>query len=282
MHKRFVSIWFRHLTTDWLILRRPSLRYEPFVFSALVNRRMTITATSIDAEAQGISLGMPVADAKAIVPSLQVFDEYPEKTTRLLKALGEWCIRYSPIIALDPPHGLILDASGCAHLWGGEKAYLKEIVLRLRDKGYDVRAAMADTIGAAWAIARYGKITPIIEHNDHAAALLPLPPAALRLELDTIQRLKKLGLHQIKNFINMPRSVLRRRFGEHMLLKIDQTLGLEDEIIQPLIMIQPYQERLPFWNQFVPLPGLKLRLKDYCKYFVFVLRERARVCVKQF
>ena len=157
MHKRFLSIWFRHLTTDWLTLRQPALQHVPFVLVIPDHGRMLITAANTMAETQGIAPGMVAADARAIVPSLEVIDDTPGLNVKLLKALGKWCIRYTPFTAIDPPGGLILDVSGCTHLWGGEKNYLKEIVLRLRNKGYDVRAAIADTPGAAWAIARYGR-----------------------------------------------------------------------------------------------------------------------------
>ncbi len=156
MSKRFVTIWFRHLTTDWLTLRRPALKNIPFVLAAPDHGRMLITAVNSAAQAQGIDTGMAVADARILVPALEVFDDQPELVDKLLKALALWCIRYTPISAVDPPDGLILDVSGCAHLWGGERSYLKGIILRLKSAGYDVRSAMADTIGAAWAIARFG------------------------------------------------------------------------------------------------------------------------------
>jgi len=128
MQKRFVSIWFRHLTTDWLTLRRPELKDVPFVFASPVHGRIIITAANISAEKQGIKAGMAAADAKAIVPSLEVVDDIPGQDYKLLKAMGEWCIRYTPLIAIDLPDGLILDVSGCAHLWGGERAYLSAII----------------------------------------------------------------------------------------------------------------------------------------------------------
>src|SRR5580698_10241637 len=161
MSKRFVSLWFRHLTTDWLTLRRPELKDVPFVLVASVRNRSVIMAANLPAQAQGVTAGMAAADAKAIVPGLQVIDDIPGQANKLLKALGEWCIRYSPHIAVDLPNGLILDATGCTHLWGDERGYLKEIVTRLRSKGYDVRGAMADTVGAAWAVARFAKVRPI-------------------------------------------------------------------------------------------------------------------------
>jgi protein ImuB len=183
MKKRFLAIWFRHLTTDWLTLRRPELKEKPFVFAVPDHGRKVITATNRLAEEGDVSAGMVVADAKAILPELEVIDDVPGRDIRLLRKLAEWCIRYTPITAVEPPDGLTLDASGCMHLWGGERAYFKEVVTRLQSKGYDVRAAIADTPGAAWAVARFGKVTPLIAAGGQTHALLNLPPAALRLEI---------------------------------------------------------------------------------------------------
>ena len=260
MSKRFVTIWFRHLTTDRMILRRPELKDVPFVLASPERGRMVVRAANAVAEGNGIEPGMVVADARAVYPELQVIDDRPELAGKLLNALAEWCIRYTPITAVDMPNGLILDVTGCPHLWGGERAYLKEIVIKLRSSGYDVRAAMADTIGASWAVCRYGQATPIVESNSQADALLTLPPAALRLEPETLQRMQKLGFYQIRNFIGMPRSVLRRRFGQHLLDRLDQALGPSNEVITPIQTVEPYEERLPCMEPIVTATGIKIAL----------------------
>lgn len=261
MGKRFISIWFRHLTTDRLSIRQPEQRKMPLITVAPDHGRMIITASNAIAEKQGIRIGMAAADARAIFPSIQILNAIPDLAPRLLKALAAWCIRFTPIAAIDLPDGLILDVSGCAHLWGGEWNFLKEIVGRLKSSGYDIRAAMADTVGTAWAIARYGLITPVIAAGAQTEALLPLPPAALRLEPDTLARMQKLGLNQIQHFISMPRSVLRRRFGMHMLQRLDQALGLEEEIIQPIHPVELYQERLYSLEPIVTLTGIEIGLR---------------------
>lgn len=270
MAKRFVAIWFRHLTTDWLIRRRPQLHDVPFVLAAPERGRMVVKAASIAAQGKGVQVDMVVADCRAILPTLQVFDDKPEQAEKLLNALAEWCLRYTPIVSIDLPDGLVLDVSGCAHLWGGEVPYLKDIITKLRN--YNVRAAMADTIGTAWAISRYGQMTPIIKTGEQLDALLTLPPAALRLEPAVLQRLSKLGLYQIQSFIKMPRAALRRRFGQSLLSRLDQALGQEMEVIVPIRPVQPYQERLPSLEPIRSAKGIEIALRklleQLCQRFV--------------
>src|SRR5690554_665120 len=151
MHKRFLSIWFRHLATDRLAIRHPELRENAFVLAAPERGRMTVKASSSVAVASGILPGMAVADARAILPAIGVFNHKHLWEDRLLVKLAEWCLRYTPLAAPDAPDGLILDITGCAHLWGGEGPYLNDLINTLKNKGYDIRAAIADTVGAAWA-----------------------------------------------------------------------------------------------------------------------------------
>ena len=262
MQKRYIAIWFRHLTTDRIVRRQPELKEVPFVLSAQERGRMIIKAANAQAQQKGIHVNMVVADCRAIFPTLQVFDDKPEQAEKLLNALAEWCLRYTPVAAVDLPDGLILDVSGCAHLWGGERPYLKDILTKLRGFGYDVRAAIASTIGAAWAVSRYGQNSAIIEPGNHMEALLPLPPVSLRIEPAIVERLEKLGLYQIRSFINMPRKALRRRFGESLLARLDQALGQAYETLCPIQPVQPYQERLPSLEPIRTLTGIEIALKQ--------------------
>ncbi|SHE45556.1 Y-family DNA polymerase [Pedobacter caeni] len=271
MQRRFVSIWFRRLLSDWQLIRRPELKEVPFIFAAPDHGRMMITAVGPLAVLQGIEKGMRVADAKAICPGLEVLDDKPGRPVKLLRGIGEWCLRYCPVVAIDEfsKDGLLLEVSGCPHLWGGEREYLKEIIERLKSKGYDVRVAIADTPGAAWAVSRYGTVTPLIPAGGQTEALLPLIPEALRLEEAVLTKLHKLGFYQIKSFIGMPRSVLRRRFGEHFLQRMAQALGTEDEMLQPLQVPVPFCERLPCLEPIRTKTGIEIAisrmLESLCK-----------------
>jgi protein ImuB len=275
MQKRFVTIWFRQLTTDWFIRRQPQLKGIPFVLAAPDHGRMVVTAANALAQTQGIEKGMVVADARAIILSLEVLDDKPELPGKLLKGIAEWCIRYTPIVAIDPPDGLILDVTGCTHLWGGEKQYLTEILTRIKSFGYNVRAAIANTIGTAWAVTRYGQHA-VIENNKQEEALRLLPPAALRLEGETTELLEKLGLRQVKDFMNMPRTALRRRFGTHLLLRLGQALGYEEEGIIPVQPVEPYQERLPCLEAIVTATGIEIALQRLLDALCFRLQQEQK------
>jgi protein ImuB len=178
-----------------------------------------------------------------------------------LKRLAGWSFRFSPVVGVDLPDGLMLDVTGCSHLWGGDELYLKEIIKRFQARGYHVRAAMADTIGAAWGYARYGSGCMIIKSNQHAKALLSLTPEALRLEMDIIERLFKLGIRKVEDFIKMPRHVLRRRFGKAFIQQLDRALGNEEEFIEPVEPVAAYQERLPCLEPIVTASGIEMALQ---------------------
>lgn len=271
--RRFVSIWFRHLATDWFTLRRPQLRVMPFVLRAPVHGRMMVMAANACAQIKGVHAGMALADARAFIPDLEVLDDMPDLAGKLLKRLAEWCIRFTPMAAADLPDGLLLDVTGCSHLWGGDTPYLADIVRRLNIRGYDVRAAMADTPGAAWAVARFGKEPLVIDNGRHIEAVLPLPPEALRLEADVVERLHKLGLRRINQFIQMPRASLRRRFGQHFIMRLDQALGHEEELIQPVQPVEPYQERLPCLEPVTTATAIEIALQQLLETLCLRLRN---------
>jgi protein ImuB len=262
MPKRFASIWFRCLLTDWKAIRQPELKGRSYVFAEPDHGRMLITALTDEARKYGVVEGMTVADARIIAPDLQVFDGKPERNIKLLTGLAEWCLRYTPLVQLDPPDGLLLDVTGCTYLKGGEKACLQEIVSRLKTIGYTVRPGIADTIGTAWGVARCATSGLIVAEGAHRNALMPLPPSALRLPADLLIKLRNLGLLQISSFIYMPNSVLRRRFGKNMVLRLQQALGQEVEYLFPLKEPIPYTERLACLEPVKTRPSIEFALND--------------------
>lgn len=259
--QRYVSIWFRYLLTDWFTIHNNTLKGTPFVLRTSSHGRMIITAANALAESNGIQKGMVLADAKAIVPDLEVRDDQPHLVKKLLKRLSIWCIQFSPIVSVNLPDGIVLDASGCSHLWGGDLQYVSDIIKKITARGYDVRVTMADTIGTAWGVARFGGGKWVIPSENTADALMNLPPEALRLEPETIELLHKLGLHQVKQFAHMPRHSLRRRFGQSLISRLDMALGMEMETLEPLKPVEPYQLRLPCLEPIVTATGIEIALR---------------------
>ncbi|HLS96184.1 protein ImuB [Sphingobacterium allocomposti] len=260
MKRRFAALWFPFLLTDWYTRRRPADRDIPLVSALPKNGRMCITAANAIAQQEGVYAGMVLADAKAAVPQLIMFPDTPDRAATILKHIGLWCIKFTPLAGMDEPGGIILDITGCAHLWGGEMEYVTEIKQQLEKKGYTAKIAVADTIAAAWAMSRYAKQEIILTTNDEYDILHTLPPEALRLDEWIVQRLYKLGFKTIGRFIGMPPATLRRRFGPTLVHRINQLLGRQEEHILPIKPVAPYVERLPCLDPIRTAQGIELAI----------------------
>ena len=157
---------------------------------------------------------MALADARAIHPELAVAEADPAGDAAALGRIALWCGRWSPWTAPAPPDGVALDVTGCAHLQGGEEGLLAEAVERLGRLGIAASAAIADSAGAAWALARFGGArTGLVPPGGARAALAALPVASLRLEPETVAALTRLGLRHVGDLYPMPRPALVLRFG---------------------------------------------------------------------
>ena len=152
---------------------------------------------------------------------------------RFLDRLAAFCDRFTPLVALDPPDGLLLDITGCAHLFGGEAALHDGLGARLRRAGLSLRAAVAGTPEAARALARFGPGGVVPPGADEALAR-PLPIAALDLAAETEIALSRAGLKTLADLADRPSSALSARFGEEVATRLRRTLGREDARITPL------------------------------------------------
>lgn len=230
---------------SWRLNGRPDA--PPIVAIAKVKNAMRLVAVDACGREAGLRMDQTLSDARALFPDLDVFDHDPAADAVLLSAIAAWCDRYTPLVALDRScqsdgsaggncAGLLLDITGCAHLFGGEEAMLLDVVGRLRAAGLMASAAIADTPGAAWAFARYSD-RQIITSGDHQRQLLNLPLISLRLDLPMLDMLKKLGLRTIGCIASLPRAPLAARFGNGLLQRLDQALGRQEEAISPRLPV---------------------------------------------
>jgi len=208
------------------------------VISHRDNNTQRIAALDERAEALKLKRGMGIADARAMHPSIDVVEADAEADRRLLEGLADWCDRYTPLVAIDAEDGLFLDITGCAHLFGGERAMQDEILTRFFQQGFDVRAGLASTPGAAWAAARFHGDC-IIAGGEEEALLAPLPLSALRIAPETRASLESVGLRTAGAVMAAPRAPLARRFGATLLLRLDQALGRLDEAVSPRLPVAP-------------------------------------------
>lgn len=219
---------------------------------------MIVAALNRAAEEAGVRPGQTLSDARAIMPALAVEPGDAAADAATLDSLATWCGRYTPWVALDHAglgaglggaHGLWLDVSGCAALFGGEAALLDDLQRRLASFGIEARAALADTPGAAWAVARYGHAgvglansnAGVVPPGGARAALAGLPVAALRLGPVEVEALDRVGLRRIGELYGMPRGALAKRFGPTLGRRLDQALGAAHEPLSPNRPVAPYR-----------------------------------------
>lgn len=239
-------MWLKRLSTDRIERRASAPAETPLIVVEPLKSALRISALNDAAAALGLRGGMPLADARAMHPALWVEDADPQADRVLLEAVADWCDRYTPLVGLDAPDGLFLDVSGCAHLFGGERAIGDDMTRRLARQGLSAQIGLADTVGCAWAAARYGE-TRLVPKNSARDSLLALPLAALRLDGKILSALAQAGLKRIADVIDRPRAPLAARFGEGFLRRLDQALGHEDESIKPRLPLPSYvaERRFP-------------------------------------
>ena len=238
---RVVSLFLPTWSTDRL--RRKAGDAAPPAEAPLVlvgreGSRRIVLAADAAALTAGLRVGMPVAKAQVLVPGLVARDADPAADAEGLERLALWVLqRVAPIVAADPPDGIVIDSTGADHLHGGEQAMLDALVGRLTLSGVAARAAVADSRGAAHALARHAARPTFVAPPGHGASVLaPLPLEALRLPETMSSDLRVLGFERIGDLLAQPRAPLARRFGPELIRRIDQALG---ELAEPIEPVRP-------------------------------------------
>ena len=253
---------------------------------------LEITAANEAARALGVRAGAGFADTRAALPELITLPADGVGDRDDLVRLARWCGRYGPARHVDGEDGLWIDITGVAHLFAGaglqqeddkagERALLADLAQRLSRLGLTVRAACADTLGAAHALARFAppqEGAPVIAPPGEVGnALAPLPVAALRIDTDAVRLLERLGLRRIGQLYGLPRAALERRFRAlnrkdkphaktiaTVLMRLDQALGRYGEPRAPLAETPDFIVRLPFSEPLLTAAGIEAALAQLC------------------
>jgi len=200
-----------------------------------VKGALRLAAVDQAARALGLAVGLTLADARARVPELAVFDSEEPADQQWLERIADGCIRYTPMVALDPPQGLILDITGCVHLFGGEAGLIADVEKRCARLGMTLRHAFAATPFAAHALARYP-----------AGEVHQLPVAALELDAEATQGLLRAGLKSVGELAARPMAAIAARFGGEAVAALRQMLGEADRPIVPRIPVAPIRAERRF------------------------------------
>jgi protein ImuB len=244
--RRIVSVWLPLWPIERLARAAPQAVPEAACLALVEagSHGIRITAVTSRAAEEGVRIGQSLADARAALPALLSRPAEPGRDGRALLQLARWCGRYGPNRNVEdadgPADSLWIDITGVAHLYGGEARLLDDLLARLTRFGLTARAGLADTPGAAHALARYAASPAIALAGTTQKRLAPLPVEALRLSPETVLLLKRLGLRRIGQLFSLPRAALRRRFrsasaAEAVVRRLDQALGIAPEPSPPLL-----------------------------------------------
>ena len=251
MMKRVLCVWLPSWPIQRLLADRPELRGCAVILYREGCRagRQVVARTRLAAQ-DGVVPGMSVVEATALSTTSLLVPHDPLADHAALECLAQACHQFTPIVGLeeaDTVESLLLDITGCSRAFHGEKLLAKRLQDELWQRCLAPRLAIADTLGAAWAVARFGTVslsersqrsdsTLIVPAGETLPALRPLPIQALRLDQKTVQLLSDLGIRQVTQLLLLARPSLAARFGPCLLERLDQALG---EIEEPVIPHRP-------------------------------------------
>ncbi|MCS4088620.1 DNA polymerase Y family protein [Rhizobium sp. BK176] len=235
---RVVSVFFPYLATDKVRSHGNEAvpADQPLVIVSRSGSKRWISAADKAALRVGLRIGMPASKAQAMISNLAMIDAAPQEDAAALERLALWALRhYSPVVSVDGTDGIAMDTEGADHLQGGEELLISGLVNRLRARGLTARAAVADTWGAAHALARLSREeTTVVPSGQIARAVTGLPIHCLRLPAETVQGLRVLGVETVGELSAMPRAPLTLRFGPEPGRRLDQIFGRTAEPIEPI------------------------------------------------
>ena len=285
-------MWFPFWPIQRLLRVQPELRKRIVVLhTSLESRAPRVVLANRRALRQGVQPGMPLAEARSLVPRGEFREHDPAGDRETLRELAWRCQRFTPRAGLDQaeePDSLFLDVMGCGHLFGDLRGLCLAVARDFRHMGYWVQGACAPTWGAAWGLARHpqapalkhGRMTErvfeVVSAEELPARLAALPVSALRLSAATLLMLAECGLRTIGQLGELPRSSLPSRFGPQLLQMLDQATGALDELLTPEVPPQPIISHLRWEYPIHDAASIETVLHQLLERVLAELRSRQR------
>lgn len=272
--KRWLCAWLPNFSLQRLLAVRPELAGRAVALYAPRAGRggLGIVARSAAAAQRGIAPGMPLAEAMSLTggkktrpsnPSAAAdppgrrerdwfFPEEPAADREAIEKIAQWAQRYSPLVSLqesERPDSIFLEVTGCGLIFHGEAALADRVHRGLAEQGWRARVAVADSPGAAWAVARHGSVSAagwrIVPAGQTACHLAALPLSALRLPDEAMEILGQLGIERVDQLARLPRGELAARLGSAVLDRLDEATGDAGEVLvlhRPLPFVETRQD----------------------------------------
>lgn len=256
----------------------PALNLVPMVLAEQIGQRQVIAAACPAAMTLGLTLGMAVTQARALIPDLDIRPADRAADAALLADLALHAVRHwTPTAAVSGSDGLWLDLSGVAHLHGGEARFCQRLVRFCRRFGLTARVTVASTPGAAHALARFSRnAIMLVPGGQEAQTLAPLPPAALRLTPEATAAAARFGLDRIADLLPLPRGPLARRLGMASVRRLDEALGRVPEPIVPVVAQETPVARLRLLEPIGTAEAIEQVIGDLLTNLIRQLVERGR------
>jgi protein ImuB len=309
--KRILAVWLPNWPVQRLVRVKPELEGQPLILHQRSRRGQCVAACSRAAWQLGVRPDMPIAEASTLVAQASSLSSRqdacptyctnsdPVEDRMALEKLAAWCHRFSPLVGLedaDRPETLLLDVTGVARLFGGEQSLVEQVKQSFRRLRLEARVGLADTVGAAWALATS---TSRLPSGTSESAFFPrphvpsgrrdvlpthvpsgrrdvlfLPLAALRLPPEMVATLARLGLEQIGDLVPLPRAELQSRFGPLLLKRLDQALGNAPELLTPVRLPPDFTAERSFEYPIAGRDTIDQVVQQLVERLCFLLQQR--------
>ncbi len=192
-----------------------------------VGTKRSLVAANTAAIKLGINAGLPLKNAYAVAPNLQVqeFDEHAQ--AEHLKQLTLWAMQYSSWVSPEAPDTILIEAEASLKLFGGLRELYRRWLTDAARQHLTLHIGIATTQKAAVLFAKAGQRMPATDTQTLSILLNSLAVEHLPLDAFVFKGLRQSGIRTVKQLRELKPAALTRRFGTHItdyLYKLDGTL----------------------------------------------------------
>ncbi|MDH4310916.1 MAG: DNA polymerase Y family protein [Gammaproteobacteria bacterium] len=177
------------------------------------------------AAAAGVTPGMALNSALALLPGLQTLSRNLQRERALLEAAAQLGLGFTPRVSLESPDAVLLEVRGSLRLFGGARALCEQVREELQSAGITGRLALTPTPLASLWFARAGQEVALRCAGQLPGRLAPLPLAVTRWPERSLQLLVTMGVRNLGDCLRLPRDGFARRFEPRLLTMLDRATG---------------------------------------------------------